>query len=368
MAVNLLSNPLLWTDDSGNCPPSYWDGTKYVFNTGGTGIAEQTITLNSAATAGDIAAATFDNLAPIVGTEGGFGQGIIQLVDTNLPDSPYYSNTDDTASIGSWAITTNALNGGEMLQFFANSQFSSGYAYDFTLTPTGDPTPPVGGCFWTDFVGCAEDCSDVPPPLTGTFNLHTWNMVYQIGCCPDADDSCVQTNGEPDTFGDVPAMPDALNVPGGTTLSPTMGTVQLLVPVVSLSRGTPPGCTSTLPAPRIRATVHLTPPAGGTPDWDFLGAFNTVPSLSGQAYIYDTAGGEDEPVLTGDQFGDINCDTSGTPWVMTVLLDVDLLSNSMPNTETASVGVRFTYTGSDSSGTPIVVESVALNVEATCPC
>jgi hypothetical protein len=148
-----------------------------------------------------------------------------------------------------------------------------------------------------------------------------------------------------------------------------MGTLELLVPVPCVDRGTPPACTATLPARTLRATVKIVPPEGGTADWDLVGGFGTVQSLHAQCYIYNTAGGEDEPFLTGDQYGDIQIDVGASPyWIITTLFDADLTSNSMPDTETASVGVRLEYIGSDSSGTPIQVHSVDLNLEAHCPC
>lgn len=250
----------------------------------------------------------------------------------------------------------------------------------FKLTPTG--TVPddsgdggggdTGGCFWTDLVGCLEDCSDTPtPPVDpGVFNLATWNLPYQIGCCTSADDSCVQTDGLTDSFGDVPTMAEPLSVPGGSSLSPTMGDLGLVVPVRCLPRTPVPGCVDSLPVPRLRVTIALTPPPGGVGgmDWDLIGAFNTVPFIDVNAGIFNSPDGSGSPVVTGAKYGDTQIDTSGASWKLTALVDADLTSGSMPNTEDASVVMTFSYTGSDSSGTPVVIESITLDVEATCPC
>lgn len=236
----------------------------------------------------------------------------------------------------------------------------------------GAGTPPPGGCFWTDFIGCVEDCggTPIPPVDEGVFNARTWNMDYVTGCCSGADKSCVQTDGLKDSFGDVPAMAEMLAAPGGTGLSPTMGVVNLLVPMRCISRGTPPSCTSTLPAPKLRATFTLTPPAGGTADWDLIGAYNTVPYIDMTAGLYNSPDGTGSPVLTGNKGGDMlrSMNDDGTLWYISAELDFDLSDPAMPDTENASIVLALTYTGTMTTGTPVVVQGTTLNVEAQCPC
>jgi hypothetical protein len=132
--TNLLSNPHLWMDDQGNIPPSYWNGTAYVFNSGPSGGPNQAITCQQTAVAGDTASALFDNLAICHGSVE--SDHVVQMVDVNgSPNSPYYENGTDMQSVGTWTITTNALDGGEQIQILCDSQASGFYAYDFTLTP-----------------------------------------------------------------------------------------------------------------------------------------------------------------------------------------------------------------------------------------
>lgn len=139
MSTNLLSDPSLWTDDAGHSPPSYWDGTKYVFNSGPSGGPDQYITCNRVAAVGETASAVMHNLTPVSASS--LRPTIVQLLDDHgSPKSPYYQNGTDMESVGSWTITTGALNGGELIQLYCSSQYSVGYAYDFTLTI---PPPPI---------------------------------------------------------------------------------------------------------------------------------------------------------------------------------------------------------------------------------
>lgn len=137
--ANLLSNPSLWKDDAGNTPPTYWNGTAYVFNTGGSGAAPQYIRLINPSSAGDICEGTMNNLAACTGSTP--GSRIVQLYDVSNPGSPFYQNGTDMQSIGSWNVSTGSLGAGETIEFEANSQFVTSYAYDFTLTPPPIVTP-----------------------------------------------------------------------------------------------------------------------------------------------------------------------------------------------------------------------------------
>lgn len=160
MSTNLLLDPSLWTDDAGHSPPSYWDGTQYVFNSGAGGGPDQYITCNRAAGAGELASATMDNLASMAGT--GTGATVVEFEDVNNPGSPYWAPTAGTLAAGSYRWNTGILAGGEMLKIIGRSQYTSGYAYDFTLTPLADPVAP------NEAINCAEYSSNnsVTPAIT----------------------------------------------------------------------------------------------------------------------------------------------------------------------------------------------------------
>lgn len=150
--ANLLLDPSLWVDDAGHTPPSYWNGSQYVFNSGPSGGPVQYIELIATASSGDYVEATMDNLVAVPGST--LNTQVVQMIDLNgSPSSPYYQNGTDMASVGSWTINTGALNGGEKIQIIGNSQNLSFYAYDFTLTATQPPpipTPPYVRLRWSD--------------------------------------------------------------------------------------------------------------------------------------------------------------------------------------------------------------------------
>jgi len=153
-------DPTLWTDDAGHSPPSYWDGTKYVFNSGPSGGPDQYIICNRAAVSGEFASATMNNLASMAGTV--TGATVVEFLNTNAPAAPYWKPTSGTVAAGSYPWNTGTLSGGERLKVIGSSQFSSGYAYDFTVTPLAAPVAP------NETISCAEYSSNnaVTPVIT----------------------------------------------------------------------------------------------------------------------------------------------------------------------------------------------------------
>lgn len=127
---NIILSPNRWKDGNNTSPPSVWNGTLYDF----TGYDGGTTSIFATANAGDTIAFTLNNLSssnvPII--PNGF-----QVLVNGVQVYSY-----DLTKVGSATFSSSPLNHGDQIHIWANTQYISTYAVDFTLS-SPPPPPPV---------------------------------------------------------------------------------------------------------------------------------------------------------------------------------------------------------------------------------
>lgn len=145
---NLLLDPGNWSQNH-TTPPASWNGSAYDLLSAGNGVPP--LVLSSLNTG--VVAFTLDVVTPT--TEGG---AQVQVIATPDGGSDVILYSQSVTAAGAFSFSSPPLPSATGLRIeFTQSNGYGLYAGEYVLTPTAD-APVASGCFWTDFVGCAEDC------------------------------------------------------------------------------------------------------------------------------------------------------------------------------------------------------------------
>jgi hypothetical protein len=148
--ANLAANPSLWVDNSGNTPPSWWNGSKYLFDFSEPNPLTQVMQLLSAPNSGDTFTVTFQNFA---------------TPDPGITTATVSLETGSGTVLTSWDLTvlngptatSYTFNGTEGLVQLVLSNIGTPniglYDGDFSFTPPGLPPGTVVTCPGPKYTG-----------------------------------------------------------------------------------------------------------------------------------------------------------------------------------------------------------------------
>lgn len=157
--ANIMLDPTT-LGDGDSSPAAAWDGEKYEF----IGVGYQGMKgLNNLSAATSVADGDIIDLTLVVVTPSTAGEIVEFSILLNNSTTLFKQSL---ISAGSFPFQSPPLAAGDELDmsFYTLSDRDRRYVLydgDFQLIPTPSaPTPLSGSCFWTDFVGCVEECGN----------------------------------------------------------------------------------------------------------------------------------------------------------------------------------------------------------------
>ena len=233
------------------------------------------------------------------------------------------------------------------------------------LTPEVYISVAPSDCFWTDFVGCAEDCSGTPPVTEGRLNILSWNFDSVGSSCRDS--SCfVAPDGDiPDQFGDMTILVQ----PTDGAIGPEEPPLVLDVPIRAIERTPVPDCLLTSSGDQtVRVIINVINPSPGTPlGWNFVGSFNISP-FAMTCEVVDSGGTTVATLYGPDILGGIDSGTSESPTTAHIFSSKGFYDIPPDlSLEECTLRITVSWDAAATSGLSLNVENVDMYVDWNCP-